>query len=102
MPLTVIWGVAVALAIGAAPLPYGFYTLLRIVTTGAFVWAAYVSHYRKNMSLLFAYGVLAALFNPIIPVYLTKELWAIIDVSAAIFLVATRQRIQEPRSNPTD
>ena len=47
MPVAVIYITAGMLFLGAAPLPYGYYMLLRLVVTGVCVWAAFVSYERK-------------------------------------------------------
>ncbi|CAC5851372.1 hypothetical protein [uncultured Gammaproteobacteria bacterium] len=47
MPITVIYIVAAMLFLGAAPLPYGYYMLLRLAATGVFIWAAIVAHKKR-------------------------------------------------------
>ena len=98
MPPIVIYVAVGMLWIGAAPLPYGYYTLLRLVVTIVFVWAAYVAYQGKQNMLLYVFGLLALLFNPIIPIYLDKTLWAVIDIAAGIFLLATLRHIRQPMS----
>lgn len=99
LPKPVIYIAAGLLFIGAAPLPYGYYTLLRIVATVVFVWAAVISLRRKYAILPWAFGILAVLFNPLLKIYLDKEVWAVIDISSAAFLIAVSGRIeQEPSS----
>jgi hypothetical protein len=72
------------------PMPYGFYTLLRLVVTIAAALVAYVWLRRDRSSLVpFAFGGVAFLFNPLIPVHLSRTAWAPIDVAvAAAFLLA--------------
>lgn len=94
MPIQLIYGCAAILAIGAAPLPYGYYTFLRIVACGVFAVAAYVSLSRKAPLLPYVYGALAVLFNPIIKISLPKETWAVVDICSAVFLAATAKRIR--------
>ena len=52
MPITVIYIVAAMLFLGAAPLPYGYYMLLRLAATGVFIWAAIVVHKKTMQSFL--------------------------------------------------
>ncbi len=101
MPITVIYIGAAMLLIGAAPLPYGYYMLLRIVATGVFVWAAIVAHERKNEVLPWVFGLLAILFNPIIKIHLPKEVWTVIDVAAGVFLLVCKNSIQERKNENT-
>ena len=101
MPIAVIYIAATLLFIGAAPLPYGYYMLLRLVATGVFIWAAFVAYERKHKSLPWVYGVLVVLFNPVIKIHLPKELWAVIDVGSGIFLLATKVTIQFTKNENT-
>ena len=93
IPVPVIYCTAVLLAVAVLPLPYGYYQLLRLVATGVFVWAAVVGFRRGSAGYGFAFAVLALLFNPVIPVYLSKALWAPIDIGAAAFPAFSRRVI---------
>lgn len=81
-----------ALFLGALPLPYGYYTLLRLVATCFFIWCAVIAH-NKNNNFLFIFIILALLFNPIFKVYFPKELWSIIDVTVGLFVLSTKSKI---------
>ena len=95
MPLPVIYIIAGMLFIGAAPLPYGYYTLLRLITCGFFIWAAIINHQNQGKVLPWIFGFLALLFNPIIKIHLPKEFWVVIDISTAIFILAIKSKISE-------
>lgn len=97
MPIPVIYIAVVMLFVGAAPLPYGYYMLLRLVATGVLMWAAFVAYERKFEVVPWVYGVLAILFNPIVKIHLPKELWAAIDVGTGIFILATKSKIQKQK-----
>jgi len=81
---------AVMCLVALLPMPYGFYTLLRLVVTIAAVLVAYGWPQRDRSSFVpFAFGGIAILFNPLIPVYLSRIVWAQIDLTvAAAFLLA--------------
>ena len=98
MPVAVIYICVVLLLFGVAPLPYGYYMLLRIVATGIFIWATFIAYDRNYQSLPWIYGVLALLFNPLIKIHLPKELWSVVDVGSGILLLATKSTIQERSS----
>lgn len=70
-----------------APMPYGFYSLIRFVAMIAFAIYAYVYYEKKNNELAIAFLSLAILFQPLLPIYLGRTLWNIIDVGVAIFLI---------------
>jgi hypothetical protein len=84
---------AVALLVALAPLPYGYYTLLRIVVCGSSAFVAYKSYEtigKPSLGIGVMIGV-ALLFNPLIPIQLSREIWAPIDVGAAlVFLLHWR------------
>lgn len=64
----------------------GYYTLLRfLVTFGAILWA--IQFYGKNQNLFITFCIIAILFNPIIPIYLGRELWRIVDFITGIIFV---------------
>lgn len=76
---------AAVLMIGILPLPYGFYTLLRIVVTGAAALAAYLAYRKADRvdALVVISGLVGVLFNPLVPVFLDKGAWVILDLAAA-------------------
>ena len=71
------------------PFPYGFYTLLRLVVsiTSAFI-IFYIFKESKGIneiSIIFSFILI--LYNPIFPVYLTREIWMPINlVTSGIYL----------------
>lgn len=77
------------LLIGLADLPTGYYTLVRFAVCLVSALSCYWS-YKSDDKVGIAtvvFGVLAILFNPIIPIYLhEKEIWTVIDIAAAVLL----------------
>ena len=77
------------LIISFSKLPYGYYTFLRIFITGTASYSAYIYYSAQKKFWIWVLGFIAILFNPIIPIYLGKESWAIIDIcTALIFLIS--------------
>jgi hypothetical protein len=68
-------------------MPYGFYSLIRFVAMIAFAIYAYVYYEKKSNELAIVFLSLAILFQPLLPIYLGRMLWNIVDVIVAIFLV---------------
>lgn len=97
VPVAVIYICAALLFLGAMPLPYGYYTLLRLVACGVFAFAAFVAHERKDQVLPWLYGLVALLFNPIIKIHLPKEAWVFVDISAGALLLVTAKTIRTPK-----
>lgn len=73
MPKAVIYITVGFLVLAVLPLPYGYYTLLRLIVFGVFGWAAYISFARHEKILPWIFIVLALVCNPIIQVYFPKE-----------------------------
>jgi hypothetical protein len=94
VPLPVLYIASGLLALGAAPLPYGYYTFLRLFACGVFAMAAYASYSRKHRVLPYVFGGLALLFNPLVKVHLPKEVWAAVDLASAGFLLATAKHVR--------
>ena len=77
------------LFLGVADLPIGYYTFLRIVVTvGAVMVMA--NEYEKGIGFwVVVFGLIAILFNPLIPVYLhDKSAWVLIDVVCGGLFIA--------------
>jgi len=83
----------VLLFVGVFPMPFGFYTLLRFIICGLSLFALKITHLKSQSNLPWIFAILAVLFNPIIPVYLPKELWIIIDISTAVFLISVKKQL---------
>ncbi len=82
----------VVLAIGILPMPYGYYTLLRLVICGCSLYFAYHLYEKKDTAFVWVFGFIAVLYNPVIPVYLyEKEIWIVVNlISAFVFFVKRR------------
>ncbi len=81
---------AVLLFLGIADLPIGYYTLLRIIVCLiGVVFMIYEYGREERISFLcILFGIIALLFNPIIPVYLQdKSIWSVLDFLAGCVFV---------------
>ena len=74
--------VAGLLFIGALNMPYGYYRLLRIIVTISSGIFCFKFHEQNNMNMVYLFGFIAILFNPLIPIYFDKDTWVIIDIVA--------------------
>jgi len=85
---------AAVLFIGVFPLPIGYYTLLRLVVTAAAAYIAYDTFQTdKQSGWIWVFGFVAILFNPLIPIYLDKELWMIIDFAVAVLFIIYSRKV---------
>ena len=94
MHISIIYITALMLTIGAFPLPYYYYMLLRIIVTSVFIWAAVLNNEKNNAMLMWTCIGIVLLFNPFIKVHLTRNVWGIIDFITAIFLIGIREQIK--------
>jgi len=82
--INIVLGVLLLLAI--LPFPYGYYTFLRLAV---FIGGSFLAHQlyqRESIGWAVVLACIAILFNPLIPVYLSREAWFPIDlVSSGIF-----------------
>lgn len=67
--------------------PYSYYTLLRVITTATCVLGIFCAFEWERKNWAWIFGCLAVLFNPIFPVALGREIWSIVDVAVAVFLL---------------
>ncbi len=78
---------AVLLLLCLAPMPYGYYQLVRIVAMIAFAIMAYQYYEKENVPLAITFGGLALLFQPFIKVALGRTLWNLVDVIVAVVII---------------
>jgi len=64
--------------------PYSYYQLLRWVILGAGAYGAYLAYNNHKNLWAWIFGIIAILFNPIIPSYLSRDTWQPIDIIVAI------------------
>ena len=91
---TIPWWVwlipTILLVVATVRLPYGYYTLTRIVVCGIAAWFAIVGWNDSQMSRVWsaAFALIAILFNPVMPIYLKRGTWFYFDILTAVaFLV---------------
>lgn len=79
---------AILLLLCLGDLPIGYYMLVRIVVTIGAV-CIIVNEPVKDLNFWRAtFGLIAIIFNPIIPIYLhDKAIWVSIDIIAAILFI---------------
>jgi hypothetical protein len=78
--------IAAILFISIADLPYGFYTVMRIVVpllSAIYLFFAYIMSDGFNLMMI-PNVLIVILWNPILPVYLDKDTWVIIDAIAGM------------------
>jgi len=78
---------AILLLFCLAPMPYGFYQLVRFIAMILFMVFAY-DYWNKGLkSLAATFGALSLLFQPFLKISLGRTIWNIVDIVAAIGLI---------------
>lgn len=70
-------------------LPYGYYTILRIIITGLACIGIYKSVLMNYKLFTIGFTISAIIFNPLIPISFEQETWQFIDVVTALYLFTT-------------
>ena len=70
-----------------APMPYGYFQLVRFLSTLAFGVMAYRYYMERKEWLAYTCGTLALLFQPFYKIALGRTVWNIVDVIVAIGLL---------------
>jgi hypothetical protein len=77
--------------------PYGYYKLLRWVVCGTGGFTAWEAANSGKDGWAITFGIVALVFNPVLPVGLDRATWAWVDLAVAILFVtsitAIRRRI---------
>ena len=85
-----LWvGVSLLLFFALFPWPYGYYILLRLVVFVVSVFIAY-EQWKLDDAIsgwVVAFGLIALLYNPLITVHLTRELWSVLNLATAMLFL---------------
>ena len=83
---------AITLLLCLLPLPYGFYTLVRIITTVISGYLAYVYYSNSRKELALTFLIIAIIFQPLFKLGLGRDVWLVVDVAVAILLLVLALR----------
>lgn len=60
--------------------PYGYYILLRWICCAVFAFLALQSFAQEKQGWVWVLGITAVIYNPLIRIHLTRELWSVINL----------------------
>lgn len=85
---------AILLLLCIFPMPYGFYTIVRLAISIISGYLAYNYYTQNKKELAITFSIVAILFQPFIKFALGREVWLVVDIVTAIFLLilAIRKR----------
>ena len=64
--------------------PYSYYILLRWVVFGSSFYSGWVFSQLKKHGWAWLFFIVGILFNPIIPVHLSRSTWQIVDLTVSL------------------
>jgi len=85
-------GIALIFLIAIAPLPYEYYMLLRVISVPIFGYLFYHAVNKTPVEFLgikfsWVFVGFGLLYNPFIPVHLTKDIWMVFNLVTAVAIV---------------
>ena len=83
---------AALLLLCLAPMPYGYYQLVRFVAMVAFAVMAWNYYEKKQEVWAIVFGALALLFQPFVKIALGRLVWNVVDVVVAVLLIGISLR----------
>jgi hypothetical protein len=78
--------------------PYGYYIVLRWVCCAAFTYLALKALAQGKEGWVWVLGIMAVIYNPIIRIHLTRDIWSAVNIVTLIIAVLS---IFVIRSSPT-
>ena len=83
-----------AMVIAILPMPYGYYTLSRIIVCAGSAYFAYQFYKKKEVPKTWIFGFFAVLYNPLIPIHLNEKIiWTIINIITIAMFWLNRKKI---------
>jgi len=88
--------------------PYGYYILLRWVCCAVFAYLAYYTLKQEKRGWTWVLGITAVVYNPILRVHLTRDIWSVINLItigiavASVFIVKKEKDKPKTKPNKTD
>lgn len=79
--------------------PYAYYILLRWICCAAFTYLAIQAFDQRKQGWTWVLAITAAVYNPLIPLHLNREIWCVANVAtviAGISLFVLRVRDEQP------
>ena len=78
---------SLALLLCLAPMPYGYYQIVRFAAMLVFAVLAYQKWNKDKQSFAVTFGALALLFQPFVKIALGRVIWNLVDLVVAITLI---------------
>ncbi len=85
--------------------PYVYYTVLRLFCCASFAYLAFHASTMKKDCWKLVLGITAIVYNPFVPIHLTRDIWSVLNVMTVAVAVASvfafRQALDVEREEQT-
>jgi hypothetical protein len=88
VPNWVLLLVAVLALVAIADMPYDFYRLLRWLTFGVSIALGVEKFREREMGWLWSLGIIALIFNPLVPFDFERGIWRIFNICASVIFLS--------------
>lgn len=88
LPTWVLLGASIFAFIAIADLSFGYYRLLRWTTCWVAIASAVQLYRMSRIGWVWALGILAVLFNALLPLHFERDTWKIFDGAAGCLFLA--------------
>ena len=78
--------------------PYGYYILLRIALCAICAYLAFRALEIGKDAWVWTLGVTAAIYNPIIRIHMTREIWSVINIATIVVLAISFCALRKRRA----
>lgn len=80
--------VAMVMLLGALlTFPFVYYQLMNWIVVGAALVTVQQSYQRNNHFFVWLFALVAVVFNPLAPLYLSANVWHIVDITTAVLFL---------------
>jgi len=75
--------------------PYGYFTVLRWIVCAVALYSAYVSNSLKRLPWVWIFGLVAIVFNPLVPMKIDRVTWGYVDVATGVLFIVSLFIVRE-------
>jgi hypothetical protein len=83
---------AILFFLAVLDMPYGFYTFVRLSAMLVSVFAMVIFYSFEQPHWVVMFSVIAILFNPIVPIHMSKSIWIAADLISAVIMLVGSQK----------
>lgn len=79
-----------------APHSYNYYVVLRFIVCGVTLYGIYRTLQEHEWTFAGCFAAIAILFNPFLPIALSKSTWTLLDIGVAVYLLISIMVVDVP------